>query len=97
MKAEEAKEILEYHNQWRRGADIEQPDVKKLSEAIEVAIYILSNTKDQTEEEKKWDISFDNHLWAGIKIKNNIPEIIGAVNGWGDTVNEDRIKIKVLE
>ena len=38
MKIEEAIEILERHNEWRRGANIEMANPTKLGEAIDVVI-----------------------------------------------------------
>ena len=36
MELKEARQILKNHNKWRKGADIPQTDVMKLSQAIDV-------------------------------------------------------------
>jgi hypothetical protein len=38
MKVEEAIEILEHHNEWRRGAEIPQEEPKIIGEAIDVVL-----------------------------------------------------------
>ncbi len=43
MTITEAVEILKYFNKWRRGAEIPQPDAKKVGEAIDIAIKALDN------------------------------------------------------
>ena len=54
MTNEEAKRILEYHQKWRKGAEVEQTDVKKLSEAMDVAIEVIDpNIKLICEQEKQ--------------------------------------------
>ena len=45
MKPEEAKRILEYHQKWRKGAEVEPTDIKKLSEAIDVAIEVIEENE----------------------------------------------------
>lgn len=41
MKIEEAIEILERHNEWRRGAEIPQEHPKVLGEAIDLVLLEL--------------------------------------------------------
>jgi len=41
MTTQEAVEVLEQYNKWRRGAEIEMPDPKRIGEAINVAINAL--------------------------------------------------------
>lgn len=38
MKTKEIIDILTRYNEWRRGADIEQPDPKEIGKAIDYAI-----------------------------------------------------------
>lgn len=38
MKIKEAIKILKYHNEWRRGADIEMTDIKDLGIAIDTVV-----------------------------------------------------------
>jgi len=46
MKVEEAIEILERHNEWRRGAEIPQEDPKIIGEAIDVVLKELKKRMD---------------------------------------------------
>ena len=41
MTVKQAIKILKHANKWRRGAEIEMPDVKEFGEAIDVAIVML--------------------------------------------------------
>lgn len=41
MSRKEAAEILQQHNEWRRGADIPMTDPVKLGQAIDVAVLTL--------------------------------------------------------
>ena len=41
MTVKQAIKILKYANRWRRGAEIEMPDVKEFGEAIDVAVVML--------------------------------------------------------
>ncbi len=43
MTIPEAIKVLEDHQKWRLGADTEQTDPKKLTEAIEIAIIMLGS------------------------------------------------------
>ena len=52
MKAEEAIGILTYHQEWRRGRDVTQTDVKQLTKAIDTAINLLSAKSREIEELK---------------------------------------------
>lgn len=45
MTLKEAIKELEYYQKWRRGADIKQPDPKKIGEVLDIAINILKNMK----------------------------------------------------
>lgn len=45
MTLEEAIKVLTDHNIWRLGADTEQTEPKKLTEALEIAIQLLSQMK----------------------------------------------------
>lgn len=46
MNLSEAKELIDYTNRWRRGADIPQPDPKKLGEALDIASLALGSIDD---------------------------------------------------
>jgi hypothetical protein len=42
---------------------------------------------------KKYDIDFAGNVLAGIEISNNTPSIFGAINGYGDGIDIDKITI----
>ena len=42
---------------------------------------------------KKYEIDFGGNVLAGIEITNNKPKIIGAMNGWGNSIEKDKITI----
>lgn len=42
---------------------------------------------------KEWEIDFGGDVLAGLEITNNEPKIIGAMNGWGNAISKDDIKI----
>ena len=43
MTVKQAIKILKHANKWRRGAEINMPDVKEFGEAIDVAIVMLES------------------------------------------------------
>lgn len=45
MTLKEAIKELEYYQKWRKGADMPQPEPKKVSEALDIAINLLKNMK----------------------------------------------------
>ena len=45
MTLQEATKELEYLQKWRRGADIKQPDPKKVGESLDIAIHLLKKLK----------------------------------------------------
>jgi len=47
--------------------------------------------------EEEYDIDFGGHLKAGIRVSASRIEIIGAVNGWGNAVPDDDIKVTKIE
>jgi hypothetical protein len=56
MKVKKAKKTLEHYNKWRRGADIKQPEPKKIGEAIETAIELMDvNIKMMDSIAEYWD------------------------------------------
>jgi len=46
MDLNETISILEYYNEWRRGAEIEMPQPKIIGEAIESAIKLLKEKEN---------------------------------------------------
>ena len=48
----------------------------------------------QEQEEKDFQIDFNGNVLAGIKIKNNTPEVYGAMNGYGHGIRISDIKIE---
>lgn len=45
MTLQQAIKELEYYQQWRMGADTKQPNPKKVTQAIEIAINIMKSCK----------------------------------------------------
>lgn len=45
MNLKEAIKVLKAHNKWRTGSDIEPTEPKKLTEALDIAINLLSKLK----------------------------------------------------
>lgn len=41
MNLQEAIKTLEYYNKWRLGAELDQPNPKEITEALEIAINLL--------------------------------------------------------
>lgn len=46
---------------------------------------------NKVENERQYDIDFGGHLKAGIKIKGETIEIVGAMNGWGVAIPDEKI------
>jgi hypothetical protein len=42
---------------------------------------------------KKYDIDFDGNVLAGIEISENTPKVFGAMNGYGNGISIENIKI----
>ena len=42
---------------------------------------------------KRYDIDFGGNLMAGIEIKGESLKVFGAMNGYGDGIDDERIKI----
>jgi hypothetical protein len=42
---------------------------------------------------KIYEITFDNHVKALIKINNNIPFIVASMNGYGNAISDDKITV----
>ena len=45
MKIKEATKILKYHNEWRRGSDVEMTDIKNLGIAIDTVVEFLEEVE----------------------------------------------------
>ena len=45
MTLKEAIKELEYYQKWRKGADMPQPEPKKVSEALDIAINLMKQMK----------------------------------------------------
>lgn len=53
MTKKEAIEVLRHHNEWRRGADIQQLNPETIGKAIDYAIKYLENESKIIEKSKK--------------------------------------------
>jgi hypothetical protein len=60
------------------------------SEVVEIINKALSLNVVPT---KKYEIDFDGNVLAGIEISNNTPKIVGAMNGHGNGISINQIKI----
>ena len=68
MKKETAAEILTAFNNWRRGAEIPQPDPTEIGQAIDAAIEALKSPKgDANDFEVKLYALINQHCKAGLK------------------------------
>lgn len=56
------------------------------------AIAIVENLRI-AEKVREFDLDFGGHLKARLEIKNNIPKVIGAMNGWGNGISVEDIII----
>jgi hypothetical protein len=54
------------------------------------AIQALQQREGDTET---YDIDFNGHVMCRIEITNNKPKIIGAMNGYGNAIDLDKISI----
>lgn len=45
MTLPEAVKTLEYYNKWRLGAELDQPNPKEITEALEIAINLLKQLR----------------------------------------------------
>ena len=45
MTLKEAIKELEYYQKWRKGADMPQPEPKKVSEVLDIAINLMKQMK----------------------------------------------------
>jgi|GEM_PF-3328806 hypothetical protein len=93
---QDIKEALEYLNKQGYGSGTNYS-----SKLVAVLIanyhqYKLKNNSDKNSY-SKYEIDFGNHLRAGLQIKNDEVEIIGAVNGWGDNVPLSEVLIKKID
>jgi len=61
MTIKQAIKILIRTNKWRRGADIEMPDVKEYGEAIDVAIAVMGAMLVEQPRLKKHHIKPKKH------------------------------------
>ena len=43
MTLQEAIQTLEYYNKWRLGAELDQPNPKEITDALEIAINLLKH------------------------------------------------------
>jgi len=56
------------------------------------------NSASQTEmPSEEFEIDFDRHVKAKISIKNNVPKVIAAMNGYGDPIRIENISLFKLK
>lgn len=74
------------HN-WCDAQSSEIPDQNKRYLMDEIKALVLSLPI------KKYEIDFGGNVLAGLEITNNEPNVIGAMNGWGNGISKDEITI----
>lgn len=52
MKLEEVLKVLELHNDWRKGANIEMQKPADITEALDIAVNLLKGLSKKTEIKK---------------------------------------------
>jgi len=87
-----ALESQEVEGEYKKGFD-EGFETARLMRIKELAEYSQQSSK--VTDEKEYDIDFDGHCMAGLSIKDNIPTIIGAMNGYGNGISLENIKITI--
>lgn len=79
---QECKEILAKDNGWDNWGQLQNSlfinTLMKLTDLANKMYY------EQSEDESEYELHFGSALKAKIKISNNIIEVIGAVDGWGN-------------
>ena len=63
--------------------------------ALEVTNFLAGQIAEQSERLpiKKYEIDFDGNILAGIEISENTPKVFGAMNGHGNGISIENIKI----
>lgn len=85
MTIDEAIEVLELHNQWRKGGDVEMQSPIKIGMAIDLVVCELKNLREQqttmfTEQDIK-----EKEEW----IRNEVIEYDWSNDGFGDSSIEE--------
>jgi hypothetical protein len=79
------------HN-WCNAQSSEIPDQNKRYLMDEMKVLVLSHVSKSLPI-KKYDIDFDGNVLAGIEISENTPKVFGAMNGYGNGISIENIKI----
>lgn len=79
------------HN-WCDTQSSEIPDQNKRYLMDEIKALVLSHVSKSLPI-KKYEIDFGGNVLAGLEITNNEPNVIGAMNGWGNIISKDEITI----
>jgi hypothetical protein len=79
------------HN-WCDAQSSEIPDQNKRYLMDEMKVLVLSHVSKSLPI-KKYDIDFDGNVLAGIEISENTPKVFGAMNGYGNGISIENIKI----
>jgi len=86
MTVEEAINVLELHNKWRKGADIEMQPPTSIGMAIDLVVCELKNLREQqstmftdTKEKEEW-------------IRNEVAEYDWEKCGFGDSSIEELLE-----
>ena len=90
MTPTEVTAILRKFNDWRRGADIPQPDPREIGEAIDAAVEMI----DRLEAAEK-----ERESWKGVaqQFGNDADELRTHLSFAKDELNRLRVKIEGME
>lgn len=70
---------------------LESFDLELIEETLDAIVKIV-----EREKKKRYDIDFAGNVLAGIKVSGDI-EIVGAMDGWGNEVSLENIKITEID
>ena len=79
------------HN-WCDAQSNEIPDQNRRYLMDEMKALVLSHVSKSLPI-KKYEIDFDGNVLAGIEISDNTPKVFGAMNGYGNGISIENIKI----
>lgn len=88
--------ISKWSNWWILNPKRKQLDdafEKELNELIEREVALVLSHVSKSLPIKKYEIDFDGNVLAGIEISKNTPKVFGAMNGYGNGISIENIKI----
>lgn len=90
----EVREFLDKNGTIAPAAKEALEEFKAIKEKlIENERYAQQRVNEVSDKPKKYSIDFNGNVLAGLRVKNNKIEIIGAMNGYGEGIRTEDIKI----